>query len=254
MIEQLTDRNSMKDLLDGVPGFVTGLRLQSDELARVRFLIESHWLSCIKKKAPEYADRFAKIGIDRYHELAHLIDHSTFWQSVAERNLPFSASAEIRTLSIFKQIEREFGSFTIPDAYGWGSGEPMVFRLVRPNETSDVGPLHRDQWFWDLLEKKVPSDVIPYKIWMAIFCEPGLSGLRIVSDSHLQEIPYHGEMRNGMLKPQMDVREDEFAIELFQSQPGDAIIFNHDLLHGGAVTTGNYTRVSLELTIFVPKK
>ena len=254
MIQQeLRGKHSMRDILDGSPGFVTGLRLQSDELARVRCLVESYWLSCIEKKAPEYAKDFAEIGIDRYHERAHLIDHGTFWQSVAERNLPLSAALEIRTLSIFKQIELEFGSFTIPDAYGWGSGEPMVFRLVRPNKTSDVGPLHTDQWFWDLLGKTVPSNVVPYKIWIAIFCEPGLSGLRIVPDSHLQNIPYHGEMRHGILKPQIDVKEEELAIELFHSQPGDAIVFNHKLLHGGAVTAGSRTRVSLELTIFVSK-
>lgn len=253
MMQQLNEQQSMRNLLDGNPGFITGLRLKSDELARLRFLVESHWLRCIERKAPEYAKDFAEIGIDRYHELSHLVDHGIFWQSVAERNLPLSASLEIRTMSIFKQIESEFGSFTIPDAYGWGSGEPMVFRLVRPQELSDVGPLHRDQWFWDLLEKRVPSNVVPYKIWIAVFCEPGLSGLRIVPNSHLQEIPYHGEMRNGMLKPQIDVKEEELAIELFHSQPGEAIVFNHNLLHGGAVTTGNYTRVSLELTIFVSK-
>jgi ectoine hydroxylase-related dioxygenase (phytanoyl-CoA dioxygenase family) len=46
---------------------------------------------------------------------------------------------------------------------------------------------------------------------------------------------------------------EELNVVIFNSHPGEAIIFNDQLLHGGAVGQ-NETRVSLEFTMFVKKK
>lgn len=243
--------STMREMLDGELGFVTGVKFEKQELEKVRTIVKTQWLNCIKQAVPQYVEAFAERGIDRYHELAHLIDHHQVWSSVKNRLLPASAVAELRTMSIFQKLEAELGSFTIPDPYNWVTWEPIYFRLVRPEASSDVGPLHTDQWFWDLQNQTIPSGKVPFKVWIAIECEPGLSGLRIVPGSHLKRFPYHGEMRHGIIKPQIDFKEEELEIELFHSNPGEAIVFNHWLLHGGAVTEGSLTRVSLEFTILV---
>ena len=49
------------------------------------------------------------------------------------------------------------------------------------------------------------------------------------------------------------VDEKELSLKLFHSQPGEAIAFNYNLLHGGAISAGTLTRVSLEFTVFVPQ-
>jgi Phytanoyl-CoA dioxygenase (PhyH) len=241
----------LRELLEETPGFATGLKLQPSELERLRALIEQQWLSCIQQVTPEHTQSFAERGIARYHELSHLLDHSSLWSRHA-RMLPESAVAEVRQMSLFKQLEAEFASVTISDEenVGW---ESMHWRLVRPGQPSDVGPIHADRWFWDLNGWPIPPNMQRFKVWIAIFCETGLSGLRLVPDSHLRDWSYQGEQRHGVLKPQLQVDEQELFPKLFHSQPGDAIAFNYNLLHGGAMGSGTLTRVSLEFTIFVPK-
>lgn len=241
----------LRERLEETPGFATGLKLQPDEQERVRVLIEQQWLSCLQNVAPAQAYAFAERGIERYHELSHLVDHASIWQRDA-RMLPKLAVAEVRQMSLFKQLEDEFGSVAISDEenVGW---EAMHWRLVRPQQSSDVGPIHADCWFWDLNDWYVPPKMQRFKVWIAVVCEPGLSGLRLVPDSHLQDWSYQGEQRHGVMKPQLQVDEQELSLKLFHSQPGDAIAFNYNLLHGGAVSAGMLTRVSLEFTIFVPQ-
>ena len=51
-------------------------------------------------------------------------------------------------------------------------------------------------------------------------------------------------------KPKIGISEKDLNVEIFNSQPGEAIVFNDQLLHGGVVGQSK-TRVSLEFTIFV---
>ena len=240
----------LKELLQDSPGFATGLGLQADELERVRDIIERQWLKCIEQVAPEQVEAFAERGIAYYHELSHLLDHASLW-SRDSRMLSEAAVAEIRQLSIFKQLEREFGELAISDEENPGK-EVIHWRLVRPHYQADVGPIHADKWFWDLNHWPMPSEVQRLKVWLAIYCEPGLSGLRLVPDSHFQDWPYREDRRDGILKPKIQVSERELSPQIFPTQPGDALIFHDKLLHGGAMSRGNLTRVSLEFTLFVP--
>lgn len=241
----------LRESLEGKAGFATGLRLEKEELARVRNLIKNQWRNRISQVVPEQTEAFADRGLDRYHELSHLLDHGSIWPK-RERILPAAAVSEIRQMSIVKQLESELGEFTISDEEEVGY-EEIYWRLVRPNASKDVGPVHADGWFWDLGHGITPTDKQRVKVWIAIYCEPGMSGLRIVPGSHLEDWPYHGEMRGGIVKPQIDFKEEDVPLELFNSQPGEAIVFHDRLLHGGAVTRGDRTRVSIEFTMFVDK-
>ncbi|MCS6812185.1 MAG: phytanoyl-CoA dioxygenase family protein [Cyanobacteria bacterium] len=241
---------TIANALEGELGYFTGIRLLADELVLVKGLIESQWLDTIQQSYPDYAQQFADRGIDRYHELSHLVDHSTLWHK-RTRILPASAVSLIRSTSLFKQLEAEFGNFDLSDEEGNGR-ESIYWRLVRPHQPTDVGPIHADKWFWDLNGWAMPPETQRVKVWIAIVCEPGLGGLRIAPGSHRQDVPYHGVIRHGIPKPQIDLSEDELPLELFQSQPGDAIVFHDRLLHGGSVTSGTLTRVSLEFTAFIP--
>jgi len=186
--------------------------------------------------------------MDRYHELSCLIDHKNAWPKL-HRILEPNAVREIRKLPAMAKIEQEFGRFTISDEenLGW---ENIYWRLVRPNSASDVGPMHADRWFWDLGHGITPPNTKRVKVWIAIFCEKGQAGFRLVPGSHRKEWPHHGEHRDGFVKPQIDVSDDQLDIKMFDSEPGDAIVFNDQLLHGGAIG-GALSRVSLEFTLFV---
>ena len=86
-------------------------------------------------------------------------------------------------------------------------------------------------------------------MWFLAYCDPHKDGFKFVPGSHRHEGPY-GELENGITKPEIEISEDEFDILKFNSKLGDAIIFNDQVLHVGAVGQ-NETRVSLEFTMFV---
>lgn len=238
--------------IDGETGYLTGLRLQPDELARVTQLIERQWLDRLRRTASQHASEIERRGLARYHEIAHLIDHGTLWPK-RERILAAEAVAEIRRMSLLRQLEQAFGSFAISDEDDVGH-EEIYWRLVRPNEPTDVGPLHADAWFWELGHGSTAAGLRRVKMWVAVVTEPGRNGLRVVPGSHRREWRYHGEQRHGMVKPQLDEREEDLDIRLIPTEPGDAVVFHDRLLHGGALNQGEMTRVSFELTMFVPDR
>ena len=230
-------------------GFSLALRLSPAELEGVRGLIRAQWLAHIQARAPEHFEAFSELEMEHYHEKAHLLNHGQFWPKKA-RILPQSAVPLLRATSLFKALENTFGSFEISDEEAIGH-EEIYWRLVRPNEPNDVGPLHADSWFWSLGHGTTPPHTQRVKVWIAIYCEPGLNGLRVVPDSYRKQWKYHGEYRDGFSKPQIDEREEDLNIQLLHTEPGNAVVFHDDLLHGGVINRGQRTRVSLEFTLFV---
>lgn len=187
--------------------------------------------------------------MERYHELANRLDHGSVWLKSA-RVLPQAAIDKIRKMSLFKKLESVYGKFDMADEENVGR-EGIYWRLVRPNEPADIGPLHADAWFWALGHGITPPGFRRVKVWVAIYCEPGKSGLRIVPNSHQKRWPYWSEERHGFMKPCFDEAMVDLPIKLAMTAPGKAIVFSDLLLHGGAVNTGYRTRVSVEFTMFV---
>ena len=241
--------SGVKSRVFGPEGFSTALRFAPAELETVRSLIRAHWLEQIRRLAPRHADRFAAVEMDRYHELSSLLEHETMWP-VKNRILPMSAVAQIRRMSIFPKLEAEFGPFALADVEHV-SREEMAWRIVRPGRATDVGPLHADSWFWELNPEKPPAGTRRVKAWTAVHCEPGFGGLRVVAGSHRREWRHFSETRSGALKPQLGEKEETLDVELLRTAPGDVVVFNDDLLHGGGRTTGERTRVSVEFTLLV---
>jgi hypothetical protein len=238
----------IKEMLEGPEGRMIGLRFTPEELGMVRGLIREQWLQRIEEADPGLVKTFEAIEMDRYHEFCHLLDHKSMWPK-SRRILDHSAVQKIRTTSLIKTLEDEFGPFEISDEEDVGF-EEMYWRLVRPDSASDVGPLHADAWFWELGHGKTPPGHKRVKVWVSIFSEPGKNGFKYVLGSHKKQWKHHGEERDGFVKPQIDEDEASLGAVVFESRAGDAIVFHDRLLHGGA-PGGSSTRVSMEFTIFV---
>lgn len=252
-MEQAEVSSTMHDIVENGCGYYTNLCFSRAELAEILNLVEAHWLSRLKTVCPNHWQQFSDIGIARYHELLHSIDHAKAWTKNA-RMLPENAVKKIRTMSVVKILENEYGPLEIVDEENIGY-EEIDWRLVRPNEQSDVGPFHADSWFCELGHGvKPPDDVKALKIWIALCCEPGLNGLQVVPHSHKKEWRYHGELRHGFVKPQIDEDEKSLPAILVRTEPGRAILFHDKLLHAGAINRGQFTRVSMEFMIFVKKR
>lgn len=220
-------------------------RLAAPELAAVRRMIAEQYLGRLGDASPPLRDEAAKIGIDRYHTLNLPFDHAAFW-SKDKRVLDRSTHRTLCEMGFFRRIRQVLPSAQIfPDDLMW--------RIVRPNAATDVGPVHADKWFWDIGHGSISAEMGRFKVWTAVFAEPGLNGLCIKERSHRSDAVNHRfELRDGKLKPVVDETPEELGMELLLLKPGEMIFFHDALLHGGVVNRGQACRVSIEMTIVYP--
>ena len=222
---------------------------ESDEIVE---FIREQWLERIKEVNPKAWKYFSEIALYDYHKLSHLLDHGSTWIKSA-RMFSKSVANKIRKMSLIQKIESEYGPIIIVDQEDIGH-EEFDWRLVRPNEPLDVGPLHADAWFAELGHGyKSSKDHKAVKVWVSLYSEPGLSGLQVVPYSQKKEWRYHGELRGSFVKPKIDEDEEALGPVLLNTKMGNAVIFHDRLLHRGAINRGSKTRVSMEFMIFVKR-
>lgn len=248
-----TENLGVRNAVFGDPGVTTCLKMTAGELAEFRGLITEHWLSRIGELYPAgLVDEFRRAGLANYHRLADRVNHKELWPK-SSRLLPEAAVSRIRQMSFMQALESEFGSFGISNEEEVHP-EEIYWRIVRPGMGGDIGPVHADAWFWELGHGKTPSDCLRVKVWIPFYSEPGMNGLKVLPGSHRQHWPYHGEMRDGFVKPQIDFDERAVPMELLNIDPGTLVVFHDRVLHGGAFNSGATTRVSAEFTMFVSRQ
>lgn len=252
--DSLSVPDDLPDAIDGEAGFWVGPLLSEAELTRIREMIQDMFLSRVKAFAPSAITHFANLNLAHYHHHADMLDHAAAWSRHA-RLFPSPAIAFIESSSLLQRLSTVLGKAAITNEVENGAPE-IVWRLVRPGQPDDVGPLHADGWFWDINRWPVPPGRRRVKIWTMVHGEAGNAGLRVVPGSHRAAPWPHGmEHRHGLDKPIFDEAAlGEKKPLLLNTQPGTSVVFHDDLLHGGAVTGGDQCRVSFEFTLFVPRK
>jgi hypothetical protein len=240
-------------------GFSQKMTLSNKELELIQDLVRDQYLSIIEQNYPDQLENFKKNGIQNYHVKSKDIDHSATWPKKS-RCLNQESCELIKTLPFWKQLENDFGPFmtgrvVYEKDIEWDRDE-MYWRIVRPEEPTDVGTLHADKWFHDTMkirERVFPKDAHALKVWIPLYCEPGKNGLAIVPNSHKnpEEWQYNSIEIENTSKPRLSVDETKVKTELLKTPPGNIVIFNQDLVHVGAVNYGNTTRISLEITIII---
>lgn len=223
------------------PGCVTDT-LTADELARVRGLVTAQYLEQLAIADAGLIPRAIVAGIHQYHTLPISFDHGAFWTK-ERRVLPTTAAAVFADMGFFRRIREHLPT---ADVYA----DDLMWRVVRPGQPGDVGPVHADKWFWDAGNGSIPADRERFKIWIALYTEPGLNGLCVKPGSHKSDQwRRHFESRHGKLKPVLDESVEELKMELLPLEPGGLVMFHDELLHGGVVNRGAACRVSIELTV-----
>lgn len=249
-------KTEISDRILGDPGYCTDIKLESDELAFFRDAIQRQWLDRISEVYPDLAPKFAEAGLPNYHKLSHLVDHRQLW-SKPFRVLPAHVGAQAKRLPVMNRLRAAFGDFAISD-YAYEDAvekgrEDLYWRIVRPNVRSDVGQLHADKWFHERLGSgeygMFEAGTETIKIWTAIYCEPGRNGLIIVPNSHKRDWRYQHVNVGNSTRPQILEDEEKLGGVLVATEPGTLLIFNDATLHGGAVNQGDFTRVSMEITM-----
>jgi hypothetical protein len=246
---------NLKSKIYVAPGYSSDLQLEPHELAMFRSAISEQWLSVIESHHPDLVEQFQRVGIQNYHEISHLIDHEKMWPK-ENRCLPLHSCKKIKALPFLRTLKNEFGDFELADVfYGdthVAGREEIYWRLVRPAAATDVGSLHADKWFHEVMsmgDRAFPRGRSTVKVWIPIYSVPGKNGLMIVPNSHQRDYRYHAVPGMGGMKPHIDEDVANLGAELMLTDPGRMLIFNEGTLHGGAVNRGGETRVSAEITM-----
>ena len=238
-------------ILDKNEGYFI-VQLKKDELNIIRNIVENHWLMQLNEHHTELGNLFKKNTILNYHKESKRLNHKTLWPKRA-RVLPEENVDTIKKLSFFNQLQSIFGSLEITDELKVGHGI-MVWRLVRPFTEEDITSMHSDKWFWDLKKTNANYTIPPKKkwvrCWISLWCHKSY-GFRVVPYSQNKEYKYKSEYKDGNTKPIFNEKWYNLKPITLDSTPGNSIIFNHNLLHGGCLNKHSYTRISLEFGMFV---
>jgi hypothetical protein len=229
-------------------------------LDKLRCIVTDSWLAAIAKVEPDLVDRFRELGIENYHQLSHLLDHPRVWTTHA-RTFESAQVDVIRTFSIFDLLKAEFPDYKISSAmppYGDLKRSRINWRLVRPGDSTDIGPIHADYWFDAVLagwqNERGPD--VKLKIWIPIFLEEGTTGFAYVPGSHLRDYPFRRvHVGDGNFKPDLQESDLDRPLQTLLTPPGTAVMFNYNLVHRGANSSrATRTRVSTELAINLPRR
>jgi hypothetical protein len=236
----------LDELIDG-PGFCFDVLAQA-ELDYIRGLITAQYLERLGQLQPALVPLARGRGMANYHTLAINFDHAKSWPKVT-RLLDSRYVTDFANMAFFRRIRAQLGpSATI-------SHDELNWRLVRPNQPADIGPIHADKWFWDAGYGygSMPPGYDRFKIWMAVHTQPGANGLCVKSESHRHDWRHHFEEKDGVRKPVFDENPDSVSMELLPLAAGQMVLFHDELLHGGVVNRGTACRVSIELTVLFDK-
>lgn len=249
-MSQKSSRQSYMNMLNGESGYFTS-SINENDLASIRQLVFDQYIHVLQRNIPQHAALFAQQNMADYHSLAdqYVPNHGGIWGKTArileKTQLPFLYNTE------FWQFLRQlFGEFNVSDEEDLHR-ENIYWRIVRPGN-HDVGPVHADKWFWDLGHGKIPQKAYRLKCWLALFSEPHLNGLRVVPGSHLSDHwQYQSVFKDGIKKPVIMHPNEELNLVDLPLSPGEFVVFNDKLLHGGMPNKGHKTRVSIEFTMII---
>lgn len=236
-----------------IKGYSTKLSLKLEELKFIKNLIENQAYDHIFNNSKKTIQDIKKErNLSNYHLDHSDLDHSKIWKKNS-RILFKEDALKFKKQKFFNKLNSIFGEFIVSDEHNLGY-ENFVWRIVRPNSKNDIGPPHRDCWFWNLNpDFRGPNfEFFRIKVWIPIYCEYGLSGLAIEPFSHKRfDIDYDSIYLDGIHKPRIK-KDQKINLKLIKSKPGEAIIFHDKLLHCGMnKIEATNTRVSIEFTLLI---
>jgi hypothetical protein len=184
--------------------YVGSIEIGEDDLSLLRDDVES-----------QYLRNLAAFGIIHYGNQSLMFHKSN-------RVLPPIDIVAIKRRGFISVLRHMFGNFSLSnvviDGQVYHDSEEIYWRIVRPNEPTDVGPAHRDVEFHQRDGMHAGRQTI--KCWIPLWCE---------SDCGLAIEAQYGTW-------QCD-------------QPGKIYLFGPQVLHHGMINTGTTARVSVEMTL-----
>ena len=179
------------------------------------------------------------------------------WTSMFnKRSRSFKREYAIPISNFFKKYLEEILNTKIEFSDELSLGFPCIsFRIIRPLNENDIGSLHADQWFIDIgvtpkRKAKVKSQLV--KFWMPVEVEAETSNLLLIPNSHKDKNKFQYDVikTNNGIKPLIKDNFNKNVISMIKNKNGQPLIFNMNLIHGGAVNKSKICRVSIEFEFF----
>ncbi len=237
------------------PGYVIDRILTEDDLLDLRRRINEQIKNILKQHDPEASCMIEDEAdpLSFYHKLGARPEHGTTWIK-ANRLLSEQDSEWFENTASIKALRESLAAVGVSDEEQIGRSN-YYWRLTRPSAGEDVGPVHRDEWFW-LLNNDFGHNLTGLKrvkVWIAIQTEQGMNGLLVQPGSHKREdLVWEGRFASSIKKPVLKTDLDPSSMILLPTPPGYGVIFHDKLLHGGALNQSNLCRCSIEFTLLVP--
>jgi hypothetical protein len=217
-----------------------------DELLIVENAIKQHICRVLKRKVSR--------SLGSYHQWVTDAEHGLLSNKEA-RILEDEDVQLIKGLAGTSRVLREeFPGYELSDVVHGSrvsvAREEIYFRVVRPGKSSDVGRAHADAWYhkeYGSHNSSRPS----LKIWAPIVIDSQRSGLEFLASS-CSGLADYGVLETSQGPRPYLPNEGDYTFELQRCEPGQALAFDDQVLHRGAVNRGVITRVSVEITL-VPR-
>lgn len=223
-------------------GVFESLEIAPREFCKIYDLVQLEYAEKLKAMLPQHAGSFL---LRDYMQVENQIDHGTAWPKIS-RCLSREKVDKLCETDTFKNLSNLLGPITISDEEKLGYGN-VYFRLVRPNQAADIGPLHADAWFWEIQKLNTKPRV---KIWIPLITANQNAFTYIPGSHKSTDYDYVVEERSGGLKPKIVTEARNIPKVNFGSRLGSAIIFHDKLIHGG-IGISDHLRVSVEFTILL---
>ena len=231
--------------------------LNDSDLIVIREIIGEQIKRTILQTLPniEYLANTYKDILKDYHLVEPYLNHNNLWTK-KNRMLNEEDAKWLEGSESISSLLDEYHCHKVSDEEGILRSN-YYWRLTRPHAKGDVGPLHRDEWFWRL-NNNFGENMKGYKrikVWIGIQTEVEKNGLLVVPGSHKHNnIEWRGENTNTIIKPRLISEISPESIELVKTPPGYGIIFDDKLLHGGSINKATVARCSIEFTMICPSK
>ena len=238
---------SMKKIYDLINenGYYNDFKIEIKDIILIKQLIY--------KQLKENTSKInVEINEDIFEDYQNVIDDALHKKISIKSNRTLSEndSKTLLKLELFDFLKVNFGEFIITNEDKQRSKE-IYWRIVRPNQMSDIGPLHADKWFWDqnyYNDKNYNLERL--KIWIPIQNDTINHGFKFIPKSH--KTINNFSVHNDGLKTRCKYIGSVSELVYHKGKPGNAIIFHDNLIHGGEFGI-NKCRISIEFTIALTK-
>ena len=157
------NNNSLIEAIFNGEGFYTDKTLKEAEFNYLYETVQNSYSDTLSHYMPDGEKNY---NIKDYEKLDLNNEHKKIWTK-SNRILKEKAVKHwIDNSELISYLKAELGNIRISDEEDMGY--PNVYwRLVRSNKKEDIGPLHRDEWFWILNNKNKESESqTRIKVWI----------------------------------------------------------------------------------------